>query len=84
MTDEEFEVLDELYFVQSFKELMTLTNKSPQELVLILEGIYKKGWIKVMEGVDDELSREEVDFQSLAFRNYYFLVTKSGLVAHNS
>lgn len=84
MTDEEFDVLDELYFVQSFTELMTLTEKSLQELVPVLENIYRKGWIKVMESVEDELSEDKVDFQSIESKNYLFLATKSGLMAHNS
>lgn len=83
MTDEEFDVLDELYFVQSFDQLATLTQKSPSELTPILEQIYKKGWIKVMVDVDEELSEDNIDFKKSA-EKYHYLATKKGLLAHNS
>lgn len=83
MTDEEFDVLDELYFVQSYKQLADLTGKSASELIPVLRDTYKKGWIKVMSNVDDELSEDEIDFQNHA-ESYYYLATKKGLLAHNS
>ncbi len=84
MTDEEFDVLDELYFIQSFKELMVLTGKSAEELVPVLQSIHSKGWIKVFENVAGEIPLDTIDFQTLADNNHYFLATKSGLMAHNS
>lgn len=83
MTDDEFDVLDELYFVQSFNQLAELTAKPTIELIPVLEQLYKRGWIKVMSDVDDELPDEEIDFQQGA-ENYYYLATKKGLLAHNS
>lgn len=83
MTNEEFDVLDELYFIQSFDQLAELTRKMPSELIPVLESIHKKGWIKVMDEIDEELSGEKIDFQNSA-KDYYYLATKEGLLAHNT
>ena len=83
MTDEEFDVLDELYFVIRFGELADLTEKSSEDLVEVLKSLYQKGWIKVMMTVDDELPESEIDLDN-SFSDYYFLATKKGLLAHNT
>jgi len=83
MTDEEFDVLDELYFVISFEELKEATMMPPDKLVNVLLSIYEKGWVKVMETVDDELPESQIDLINRA-SDYIFLATKSGLLAHNS
>lgn len=83
MTDEEFEVLDELYFVQSFRQLEKLVDLAPETLVKTLQSLFDKGWIKVMIGVDEELPENQVNLQS-AGTDYFFLASKKGLLAHNS
>lgn len=83
MTDEEFDVLDELYFVISFEELKETTLMPEEKLISVLKSIYSAGWIKVMETVDDELPKSAIDLTNKA-SDYFFLATKSGLLAHNS
>lgn len=83
MTDDEFDVLDELYFVQSFDQLVSLTAKAEPDLISILKVLFKKGWIKVLAGVDDEVPPGQIDWVH-AVQTYHFLATKSGLLAHNS
>ncbi len=83
MSDLEFDVLDELYFVHSFEELMELTDLEEDELKPVLQKLLNKGWIKCLENVNDEVTEEEMDFE-LQYRRYYYLATKSGLMAHNT
>ena len=83
MSDLEFDVLDELYFVHSFEELMELTDLEEGELKPVLQKLLNKGWIKCLENVNDEVTEEEMDFE-LQYRRYYYLATKSGLMAHNT
>ncbi len=83
MTDEEFDVLDELYFVIKYGDLLEETGLPSEQLIQVLQSLYSKGWIKIMETVDDELSASEIDLKNSA-GSYFFLATKSGLLAHNT
>ncbi len=83
MTDNEFDVLDELYFVQSFEALTQVLSMPEQELKLALEALLKKGWIKCFQSLTEELPADEIHFET-QYRNYYYLASKAGLLAHNS
>lgn len=83
MTDREFDVLDELYFVTPFQDLLQTTASGRTELVTVLRSLHEKGWIKVMKTIDEELTTNQVDLEKNA-ADYFFLATKSGLLAHNS
>jgi len=82
MTDEEFEILDELYFVQKYEYLLAELNLTKDALVQNLINLYHKGWIKILSDVDLEATKDQVAAANL--ENYYFLATKKGLLAHNS
>lgn len=83
MSDLEYDVLDELYFVQSFSGLMETTDLEEKELKPILLKLLNKGWIRCYKTVSEEVPTAEVDFE-LEFRNYFYLASKAGLLAHNS
>ncbi|MFZ9046714.1 MAG: hypothetical protein ACO2ZZ_12715 [Cyclobacteriaceae bacterium] len=83
MSEEEFDVLDELYFVISYDELKSNIEWSTDELVPVLSVLYKKGLIRVLFGVDDEVPVEQVNLLN-NFDNYHYLASKKGLLAHNS
>ncbi len=83
MSDEEFDVLDQLYFVTNLEQIQTEIDTERRELVRILSQLYQKGWIKILETVDDEASSELIDLNNLAGK-YFYLATKEGLLAHNS
>lgn len=83
MTDEEFDTLDELYFLQSYKELKKLVNIPEAKLKDILITLLKKGWLRCYINPNDEIDFSEMRFQK-EFRNYYYLASKEGLLAHNS
>ena len=82
MTDEEFDVMDELYFVQSFSSLKAQLSFSSDELRGILAALLHKGWIKCFYNMDDEVSGQQLDFEN-QFENYSYLATKQGLLEHN-
>jgi hypothetical protein len=82
MSDLEFDVLDELYFVTHFNELKNATNLSVESLKSTLTELYHKGWLKVYESVAAEISDKQVNMDH-NFQNYFYLASKEGLLAHN-
>lgn len=83
MSDSEFDVLDELYFVQSFDNLQGLCDLDTDELVKTLSSLFEKKWIKVLKTVDEEEIPDKVLLKT-EYRKYFYLATKKGLLAHNS
>ena len=82
MTNIEFEILDELYFVISFDELLAELDFDKELLVNELRKLYQKGWIRVYDGIDKELENHVLLDES--FSKYRFLASKKGLSEHNS
>lgn len=82
MTDREFDVLDELYFVVSFEELREAVDMSEPDLREVLNNLLKKSWIRCYQNHSEELLSHEVDFDRY-YQQYYYLATKAGLLAHN-
>ncbi|HSZ72751.1 MAG TPA: hypothetical protein VK750_08740 [Cytophagaceae bacterium] len=84
MTDQEFDALDELYFVISFRELQRNLSWTEQELLVVLKNLLSKELIK---GIDPG-SEEEMELSSAILDKVYdkvlFLATKKGLMEHNS
>lgn len=82
MSDDEFDLLDELYFLQSFGYLKETLNWEDERLFLTLQKLLERGWIKCYHSPDQEVF-ETVDFSKQG-KNLYFLATKAGLLKHNS
>ncbi len=83
MTDIEFELIDSLYFVQSFETLCKTMNMNHVEMKELLLLLVQKDWVKVMDKrTDEEISNSEI--WSNAFTSYFYLATKKGLFAHNT
>ncbi|MFT6866108.1 MAG: DNA-binding MarR family transcriptional regulator [Cyclobacteriaceae bacterium] len=83
MTDDEFNVLDELYFVRSYTELKGLVSYADEALIPILKSLNEKDWIKFLINMDDEWAAN-LELTDQQFIESYFLATKKGLLAHNS
>lgn len=83
MSDAEFDVLDQLYFVTRLDHILEELDIQPKVLIQTLTELYKKGWIKILETVDDDVSVDKIDLENNA-GNYFYLATKEGLLAHNS
>ncbi len=83
MSDLEYDVLDELYFVISFEDLMNKTDLEDHELKKILQKLLQKKWIKCLSSSTEDVLEEDLNLERDA-RRYYYLATKAGLMAHNS
>jgi hypothetical protein len=82
MNDNEFDLLDELYFVQPYSYLKDTLRWEDKKLLATLQSLYSKGWIKCLHAPDDEVFGE-VDFIGKGMELYY-LATKKGLMEHNA
>ncbi len=83
MSDLEFDVLDELYFVQQYSVLVESTGFEDDLLKKVLKKLLSKKWVKCLSSMTEDIPYDELDFDK-DFRNIYYLATKSGLLAHNS
>ena len=83
MTTIQFDVLDELYFLQSYDYLTRTLKLNDKILKETLEELLKKGWIKCYSSPTEEPMSESLEFEK-HYWNYHYLATKAGLFAHNS
>ena len=83
MTTIEFDVLDELYFIQSYEYLLRTLKLNDNTLKDVLYELLKKNWLKCYSSPTEELNFETSDFER-DYWNYHYLATKAGLLAHNS
>jgi hypothetical protein len=82
MTDEEFDLLDELYFVYSFEHVMGELEWEIETVKRVLKVLVDKGWVNCFKNVHEVLPKEEVEFES-NYNQYFYLASKAGLFAHN-
>ncbi|WP_354003190.1 hypothetical protein [Algoriphagus limi] len=82
MTEDEFDLLDELYFVQPYDYLQETMGWSEDRLLNTLKSLHDKAFIKCLSAPDDEL------FGAINIlengKEMLFLATKKGLMAHNA
>lgn len=82
MTDLEYDILDELYFVISFDELMRQVAIEEADLRKGVFELFNKGWVRVFSDPDETLDYENLTQELLS--TSYLLASKAGLKAHNS
>lgn len=82
MSDAEFDVMDELYFVQPYNYLKEELEMPSPDLKEALNSLIEKGWVKCLYNMNDEVFEDKLDFEN-EFLDYYYLATKTGLLAHN-
>ena len=82
MTDLEFDILDELYFVTSYSDLKEQTGFSDADLRKGLQKLWEKGWLRGYASISKEAHLQAIDWEK-EFVNYYYLASKEGLMAHN-
>ncbi len=84
MTDPEFDLLDELYFVTSFRTLLAKTGLLPAALTEGLRNLLEQGLIRAYwPDPDTELAYETTSFGAIAGDASY-LASKEGLLQHNT
>ncbi len=82
MTDLEFVIIDELYFICNFNELLFNTSIEIQELKSTLWQLLEQDLIKCLVE-EEEQNISLVDFE-LNFKKYHYIASKKGLLAHNT
>jgi hypothetical protein len=82
MSDAEFDLLDELYFVQSYEHLRETLQWEDGKLLETLHSLYLEGMVKCLSEPDRERF-DQVDVFSEG-KKLLFLATKKGLMAHNA
>jgi hypothetical protein len=82
MTDIEFDILDELYFIKTFAQLQAVFNDQTVDLEQALWQLVEKDWVKIVDGSDQEIKVSKMEY-CVQKDNLRFNATKSGLKAHN-
>ena len=82
MSDEEFDVLDELYFVQTFAFLQETLAWEDKHLLDTLTSLVEKGWVKCFTEPDQECF-ETINLREVG-KDLLYLATKKGLMAHTT
>ena len=83
MTGRENDLLDEIYFIQSFINLAASLGWKDDIVLETLKSLHAKGWIRCYKTPSEEVTSEDIDLES-NFKEYYYLASKKGLFAHNS
>ena len=82
MTNDEFDLLDELYFLQPYTHLKSSLGWEDERLLKSLTILLEKGWIRCYKSPEHEV------FDALPMtdkgKDYYYLASKQGLLNHNT
>ncbi|MFW5761077.1 MAG: transporter [Cyclobacteriaceae bacterium] len=82
MDNQEFDLLDELYFVKTFAELTGTVAMEATTVKKVLQQMITKNWVKILDADDNEIRFEPSQFDQ-EFKKYHYIATKAGLLAHN-
>ena len=82
MTEAEYDIMDQLYFVTSFEDVKELSGVDENVMTGVLWDFINCGWIKCYDGPENEIVVAEDDFK-VNFAKYHYLASKQGLLAHN-
>ncbi len=80
----QFQILDSVYFVESFEHIREEAGVPVPVLVDELRVLIDKGWVQVMvfDRKKDDFVRTGI-FDTDHLEDYHFLVTRNGLMRHN-
>jgi len=82
MTDEEFDLIDQLYFIQSFPDLLASSGLDELALLVQLNNLHEKGWLKTVALLDGDTPPNPIQIQEEG-TTYFYVASKEGLLAHN-
>ncbi len=83
MNDLEFDILDEIYFVESFERIQHRLGIDAYSLKEALKKMIEKGWVKCFANGYTEIIADTHSFEE-KYQTYQYLATKEGLLVHNS
>ena len=81
MTDIEYDILDELYFLKGFNDLLDALDIDEIMLKGSLKSMFIKGWIRCYSSPINEIFYGDVDLEN-AYDRYLYIASKKGLQAH--
>ncbi|SNS54074.1 hypothetical protein SAMN06295967_11228 [Belliella buryatensis] len=82
MTDREFDLIDELYFVQHYTYLKEVLGWEDEILLSTLQSLFEKEYIKCLKEPDLEIFNK-IDLIESG-KELYFLASKKGLMNHHA
>ena len=85
LTDLEFRIIDELYFVTSFNDLLNSLDEDQSKLLNGVKMLLEKELITQLifdDALKDYRKLDTPDFQAL--EDSYFVASRQGLLIHNS
>ena len=82
MTELEYDIIDEIYFVQSFDNLLSSLDLDPETLKRMLKSMFIKGWIRCYINPSEEIFQWDLDLDS-DYGQYLYTASKAALLAHN-
>jgi hypothetical protein len=83
LTDLEYRILDELYFISSYQTLVENLSEEKENIRQAIENMLVNGWIiQIKYEHENEKKLEMPDFSAL--EQSYFVASKKGLLIHNS
>jgi hypothetical protein len=83
MNEQEIDLMDELYFVQSYAEVKRAIDWEDALLQKYLLGLYEKEYVKMLTNHDEEYQGSTKNLDHIPWNELYFLATKKGLLEHN-
>ena len=83
MTDLEFEIIDQLYFVTAYPDLLREVDLSDEIVRNVLWDLMNKGWVKCFVNPEKEVSVDKDEYKA-NYSNYHYLASKKGLFEHNA
>ncbi|MEZ4830304.1 MAG: hypothetical protein R3C61_29065 [Bacteroidia bacterium] len=84
LNDIQFQILDAVYFVESFENVLEESGAPAPVVVDEIRTLIDRGWLQVM--VFDEAKGDYVRtsiFDTDHLEEYHFLATRAGLLKHN-
>jgi hypothetical protein len=82
MSEAEYDIMDQLYFVTSYGDIKDFSGVNEPVIIAVLWKFIKIGWVKCFDGPEKEVELTEDDFNT-NFEKYHYLASKQGLLAHN-
>jgi len=85
LTDIEYDILNAIYFVESFDHILEECKEKPAVVGDVLKQLIHKKYVVAMKWDEDkkEFMRSFI-YDSDDMRAYHYLITKEGLSAHTS
>ncbi|MDX2196462.1 MAG: hypothetical protein NW207_08590 [Cytophagales bacterium] len=83
MTELQYQILDELYFMVHYNDLANTLQMDDEVLIRELCILIQKQWVDYYKTVDG-IKSPDIENWTHYLKQYYYLASKSGLLVHNS